>query len=157
MKDTQYMKDENYKVAGAAIPIEFSDGTSYLVSPLSDKDIEELNEWVRSEYISMVRRSGASPEEMGVAFNEAAGIQWMSGVGSKMMASVNGMARLVYQGCLKKHPNISYEKLRELLFHPDNLEKTRQVFERLNGVDAKGKKGRPPKRKLSRKRKSTED
>lgn len=146
--------DENYKVVGASAPLVFHDGTEVSIYPLTDKDIEELNEWVRYRYIRTVRNSlqeGVSDKqyemEMRIAYQEAASLQWLSGIGAKMMASPDGMARLMYQAC---HKEVDYDTLHKLLFHPENLERSVSLFERLNNQPEK--KGRTKKSTVKKKK-----
>lgn len=142
----------NSHTVGASAPITFADGTELLMSPLSDRDIEELNEWVRAEFIKMVRNSLPTdcPNdkyqlEMTLAFSHAVTLSWMSGAGSKFMSTPNGIARLVYQSVLKRQPTITFEKVRELMYSPENIKRSTEIFEQLNT---------PPRKKGAHKKKS---
>lgn len=122
----------------AARPLKFVDGTEYRMSPLSDKDIEELDSWVQSEFLATARKAaeGASEEEyerlMRVAMQEAMGLTWMSGPGAKRMATVYGMTRLCWQSVKRNHPDVTFDELRTKLFDPANIRRLREEFQRLN-------------------------
>lgn len=128
------------------------------LSPLSDKDIEELDEWVQSRFLDRVRVSlkGASPEErresLEIAMQQSVTLTWMSGLGAKILATVPGMARLVYQSALKRHPNITYEEIRARVVDPEDVERINYKFAKLNGMSATGGPTARPRRKAAKKR-----
>lgn len=100
-----------------------------LVTRLTDVDISELDEWVQSRFVKLARASLGDDatqkerdETLRLAMHEAAGLTWMSGQGAKMMASVDGMARLVWQAARSRQPEIAFERIRALMFNPANVQ-----------------------------------
>jgi hypothetical protein len=126
----------------------------YRFSPFGDDDISELDDWVRKEHISTIIKScpeDASEEDktilFGVAAKQASGLQAFSGQGAKILATVTGMTRLVWQGIYRNHEGLTVEALRKVMVHTDNVEVTkdnveaaRRVFAQVNRVpeDKKG-------------------
>ncbi len=133
------------KLAGAAKPVIFTDkdspnGTITLwPEPLSDKDNIELDAWVRHYYL-YTQRSSIDPEAEDeekdrierIAQQTAATLNWYSGLGIQIMASVEGMTQIMYMSVRKRSPKITPDKLRELLMNEQNLEEANKTFEELN-------------------------
>lgn len=138
----------NASITAASLPLEFVetvDGKTrkvYLqMSPLSDVDISELDLWVQTRYIRMARQAAADlPQEkqgaeIEIAQRTAAGLSAFSGAGARMIASVNGMARVVWQSIHAKHPEVSEERIKFLLFNPANLSEANAAFKAANFSD----------------------
>jgi len=157
--------NERGKITGAPRPITFSDGTTYRVSPLSDRDIAELDHWVQARYVAIARDSlppNASQqlreETMTIAMNTALGLTWMSGVGARTMGTIDGMTQLIWQSIHKLHPDVTIEELRNKMFDPANVDEVARTFKEVNPVPKMPheKKGPPPNsRPKSRRRKRT--
>jgi hypothetical protein len=131
------------------------------MAPVTDKDISELDEWVQARYIRIARDSlpsDASPEEreetIRIAMLQAQSLTWLSGHGAKMIATVAGMTRLVWQSIRREHPDVTEEDLREHMFSPENIEAANIAFKKLNSPSKKGPKAkRNTKRAKARKKK----
>lgn len=137
-------------------PITIGDKT-YDMSPLDDAAHDSLDEWVRSKY---VERNVGYLEKLQdkdkalafkVAYDQAASLSWMSPFGARLMGTVEGVARLLYEGIRKNHPDITFEQLKKEMLDPDNIAKANAAFRHLNMPDKKGVKTK----RASRKRKST--
>lgn len=137
------------RLTAASAPLVLA-GVEYRMSPLSDRDIAELDEWVQIRYVNLVLASlpaEAEQEERDAlrvrAAREALGMTWMSGEGARLMATVDGVTRLLWQSLRREHPDIKEEDLRRLLYSPENIAATRHTFTRLNaaprGAEKKGK------------------
>lgn len=130
------------KITGASHDITFADGTTYRMAPLTDRDISELDNWVRSRHIQIAIDAGKDlsdedrMELKEVAMMQAATLSWMSGMGARLMATVDGMARLCWQGIKTNHPLVSLEDLRAKMFDPVNVDEANRVFEKLNLPDS---------------------
>ena len=106
---------------GSPVPITLN-GTEYRFSPLTFNDIEELDNWVRHEY--MRRVLSAMPEDATKADKEMAfsiaqarvvDITWLSGTGAKLIASVKGMVKIAQLSLQKRNPELTSDKLREII------------------------------------------
>lgn len=145
------MSVDEAKLAGAAKPVIFTDkdspnGTITLwPEPLSDRDNIELDSWVRSYYL-YTQRSNIDPEALDedkdrierIAQQTAATLNWYSGLGVQIMASVEGMTQIMYMSVRKRSPKITPDKIRELLMNEQNLEEANKTFEELNLEKEKG-------------------
>lgn len=111
-------KDDNGNKIGE-VALEFK--------PLSDVDIDTLDEWIRVEFITAVRKSlradDVTPEErreeMQIAHETAATLTWLSGRGAQLMACPKGLARLIFQHC--KDCKETFADVRKMMFDPDNV------------------------------------
>lgn len=115
------------------------------MTAFSDVEIAELDEWVRNKYITIARDSippdatqSERDETLRIAFNGASTLTWMSGQGARMMASVDGMAQIVWMGCRAQHKDVSVSQLRALMFNPVNIRESNRKFRELNTPVKKG-------------------
>lgn len=152
------MSDEA-AITGAAVPLKIGD-KEFMMSPLTDRDIVELDLWVQAKYVQIARESARDEnlqernriEEL--ATKTAASLTWMHGTGAQILASVDGMARLVWQAVRKNHPSVSLSELRALMFSEENIKAAQEAFAKANKVPRQSvKKG--ASRKRSQKQKST--
>lgn len=142
-------------------PLQIGDKT-YDVSPLTDEARENLDEWVRSKFVERASKlieqmRTDSDKELGfkVAFRQAASLSWLSGEGAKMIATVDGMARMLYEGIRPNHPEVEYEALRKECFDPSIIMRVNATFNDLHGRNQTEKKLAPRGKSLSPKKKST--
>lgn len=141
-------------VTGGRRPLKIG-GVEYMASQLSDKDIAELDEWLRARFISMARDSLGPDcsqkqidDTLAVAMRDAMGLTWMSGIGARVMASVDGVARLAWQMVHHSHPTVTYEEIRKHMYDPRNMANVNDAFDGLNVGEGKSfKKEREKKRK----------
>lgn len=120
----------NTRLTGASTPVIFSNGFELYLSPLSDKDITELDNWIRARYLH-IQRTGIpkdADEETKerierIAQQTAATLNWYIGYGASMMASIDGLCRILYQASRKNQPKLTYDELHENLLSEDNSEK----------------------------------
>lgn len=137
--------NDDARLVGAAKPVIFSDKDSPSGSitlwpePLSDKDNVELDAWVRKYYLFTQRSSipdGTDEYERDrierIAQETASTLTWYSGLGIRIMASVDGMTQIMYMSIRKQNPRITVEKIRSLLLTEENLEEANKAFEELN-------------------------
>jgi len=122
------------QVAAAPVDIVIG-GKTYRMSPLQDRDVAELDNWLRSRIIRMARDSLAAdePEDMKRITMEAAirfaqGLTWISGEGAQVMDTIDGISRIVWQGVYHNHPEVSYEEVRRSMFQEkDNQHQSLEV------------------------------
>ena len=144
-------------VTAASYPLTLN-GITYSLSPLTDRDIEEVNNWLRASVINMARDSLTSDmskdersEILGVAMKEARSLSWMHGEGSKIITqSIDGVSRVMYQGVVKNHPNVTFaDFLSNMYKDPSGVESSLAIWRELNLKDYEGEDGPPPKREES--------
>lgn len=130
------------------------------MSPLTDRDITELDLWVQVKFVRMARAAaqGLATEEyekeIELAQRTAALLSAFTGQGARMLSTVEGMARVTYLAIRKRNPDITEERLRSLLFNPANLSMVNEAIAKANFPDTpenKGKKGGADKIKARRK------
>lgn len=113
------------------------------MSRLTDRDISELDEWLKAKFIEMARSSltpglsSAEREEtLGVAMRIAMSMTWMSGQGARIIGTIDGISRLLYQSIKARHPDMTYERTRSFIADPRHMEaniaKVNDAFEELN-------------------------
>jgi len=109
------------QVTGASHPVKFGD-RAYDMSPLTDKDIDEVDNWLRSTYLQTARLGleGLNEEErqelLGVALKTARGLSFMSKDGAKIAGSLDGVTRVVWQGLKVNHPSLTYDAFKAEIF-----------------------------------------
>lgn len=133
---------------------------NYRMSPLSDKDYEEINNWIRSSYLQMVRQSftpdmlpAQRQEEIAVAQETARGLNMLSMHGKSVMSTPEGVSLLVWLGIKRNHPDVPLDEISPHFLDP---QKITEVMERWRDVNvgpsrplagAGNKARQPPKKK----------
>jgi hypothetical protein len=152
-------------ITGASHPIELA-GVEYHLSPLTDRDIEELTNWLRASFVRMASESltpemtqAQRDEVLGAAMREARKIDWVSGEGARTMGTLDGISRVLWHGLRKRHPDLTYEAVRALITDAKTVAKASAVFKALNVPDGvvSGGSSQPgsPKDRRSREKKGT--
>lgn len=110
------------QVTAAAFPITIGDAT-YEMSPLTDRDVDEINNWLRASIIKMARDSlvpGMTPAEreelLGVAMTKARQLSFMEGEGARIISSLDGVSRVVWQGLRRRHPELQWDEFKSRVF-----------------------------------------
>jgi hypothetical protein len=136
-------------ITGHSVPIKLGDKV-YNVAPLTDKDIAELDAYVKHVHIQTAIDTAAQvPEQVGdkliaAAVQQASSISFMSPAGAAIIRSTDGVARILWHGLKHNHPGITWEEVRGLIFNRRAIDEANRVFnklnvEPLNEVAAKGK------------------
>lgn len=104
------------QVTAASMPITIGKRT-FEMRPLTDRDVDEINNWLRSTFIQMARnaftpdmKSSEREEMLGVAMSKARKLSFMSGEGAEVIGSIDGVSRVLWQGCRSKHPTLTFEE-----------------------------------------------
>ena len=123
-------------------------GRTYRLSPLTDGDVGELDNWVRARTIRAAREAGRGLPEpeaqtlMREAFAFAATQTWLGVLGGD--CSIDMLARLFWQLVKRHHPDASLEAVRQAIAaDPDELADALDVFDLLH-ASGDAKKGQPP-------------
>ena len=98
----------------------------FVYSPLSLDDIEDLDSWVRKRHIDLAKPHGA--DVVAIALQQATTMTFMSGVGAKLLATVEGMAYLCWLSLSKKHPEVSITESRKWMQDSRNISNVREAF-----------------------------
>lgn len=147
------------RITAAASPITFIDADGnqiqYRFSPLNDKDMDELDEWIQSKVVETAARAikpdmSQAVQEMIMksAHREALVVTWLSEAGAKILGTVHGMTHLCWKSLRKEHPNITEDDIRPLLLLKGNLQKVNEKFGHVNAVP--GYKSKNAKRAKAR-------
>lgn len=138
-----------------AAPVEIRlGGHSFRMSPLTDRDIAELDHWLRARVIRTARESLSSDTSLedkqlviDSAVRVAMSMTWMSGDGARQMATLDGMAQLLWQGIHHNHPTTTPEEIRASLLDPATIEEARETLRRHNFAGNGGQKKTRPRKK----------
>jgi len=150
--------NESQTATAARYPVKIGN-VELLMSPMSDKDISEIDNWLRATYLANARASlngetnqALRNETIAVASKEAMTISLFSEHGKRMLGTVDGMARLLWQSVHRNHPTVTYEELRAQLFDPSNLNAVNEAFNKANnsGEGKNHKSKRQTKKKAKR-------
>lgn len=129
-------------MAMASIPVKFGDA-EYSMSPLTDRDRAELDNWVRSEYLATAKIAAGEPDGehydavMRIALQEAPSMTWIRHPGSKIVATTRGIARLAWQGIKHNHPKVSHDDLIALMSTVVAIKEFREKYGIVNDVEQK--------------------
>jgi hypothetical protein len=128
---------------------------------MSDADIQEMNNWLRSEVIRIARENipknatqSERDEMLQAGIIAASGVSVTKLAGQRMLASIEGWARLVWQMCHRNHPDVTVEQFRAMMTDPANMREASRVFEDLTGGPVKNSESPAPNRKARRATKS---
>lgn len=106
---------------GAPVPVMLG-GREYRFSPLTLEDIEELDNWVRSQY--MRRVLAAIPKDadkadkelaMTIAQRTCVNLTWLSGQGAALIASHAGAIKIAQLALSKRHPELTEDTLKGIM------------------------------------------
>lgn len=136
-------RDNDPRLTGAATPLtlEGDDGETIELStrPLTDRDMDELDAWLRREYVARLEAAteGASEsmrrDVMIHVASTVPSVHFMdAGIGSRMIASPVGLARLIWQSCRRDQPDLKFARLKSMLIRVDNRKKARRHWEDQN-------------------------
>ena len=108
-----------------------------LVLPLTVKKIDELDNWIRVQFLRSIREAADGDQIMiATGMHEMMGYSFFTRRGSKFLASVQGIAKLV-----SLSTGLDYDKSRELITLDVDLTAFHDTFSFLNGLKAKLKSG----------------
>jgi hypothetical protein len=120
-------------------------GRAYRLSPLTDGDVGELDNWVRARTIRTAREAGrglSEPEAhalMRQAFAFAATQTWFGVLGQD--CSIDMLARLFWQLVKRHHPDALLEAVRQAIAaNPDELADALDAFDLLHATGDAEKK-----------------
>lgn len=117
-------------ITAPSYPAVMHDGTEFRLSPLTDRDMDELEAGARARYVALV--VGSLPPELDKAerrelidkaVDEAKTITMMNDSGQELIARTNaGQHRMIWVMCRREHPDLTLDMIREYLLTPKNRE-----------------------------------
>jgi hypothetical protein len=120
------------------------------MSPLTDKDIAELDNWLQSRVVEIAVRAipqnapAALREELlTIALKHATSMSWMTGEGAKQMGTIDGVSRVLWQSLKKEHPDITHDAVRSMMLDPRTIQYALVKFKDLNFGHIKDRKNPP--------------
>jgi hypothetical protein len=129
------------------------------VTPLTDRDISEMDAWVRARVVSTAQASlspSMSKEErqevLTVAMQTAQAESMLSARGAEILGTIDGMARLMWQTIRKHHPEVTVEQLSSWMYNPINVDAATVLFRQLNQQWNKPKNNKGPTPRAGQKR-----
>lgn len=148
--------------AAAPIPI-YIDDKEFLLSPLTDEDIGALSMWMRSRHIHVATLAAEGlPKAAGDrlidrAMMQASSMDIMSHTGAMLIATPDGVARLMFQALRRFHPEVTYQQCQKWMLDPKSLAEVNRGFKMVHGLKAStpDKANGKPKSKNLQRRKST--
>lgn len=140
------------EATGAATPITVCKGKpeqkTWLLSPLVDDDYGILENWVRDEYVALVKRNVVDLSEADRryhtdrAFDQAQLITVDSEVATKRINTPPGVIKILWLSLRHEHPDVTEEIARGLCLNNPEFDKACQDVIRKSGQTAPQKKTR---------------
>lgn len=123
-------------------------GRELMLSPRTQRDDGELEQWLRSRALQMVRDSftpSMTPqqraEELRAAMDYAGSLTVASPSAMQMLRTTDAAIYVLWQSAKKNHPKLTQDELRGLMLDEagnvsdDDLEAAMAVLDHLNGYD----------------------
>jgi hypothetical protein len=114
---------------------------------------------VQARFVYTARKSlppEASKEEreetLRIAMEQAMGMTWLCPAGIRMLSTIDGMARLVWQAAKRNHPTLEVNHVRRYMIQRPNLEAANAVIKRMTATRSEATKKKPNPRKRAKKR-----
>lgn len=143
-------------ITAAAVPAAFivdGEEKEFWLSPLTDKEIDEVDMWLQTRYIDIARRSlencsaAERTETLAIAMQEANSISMLNAQGIAILATITGMTEVAFVSLRKRQPNILKEDVRKWLGINENLMRLNSAFSKANDVGAIHEKNGKSKKK----------
>ena len=134
------MSIDTARATAAPMEIELG-GEKYLLSPFRDKDFGEFTRWVKGRIVQLAKDSldGLPDNERKFllvhAFEKANLIEINSPDAIRAMATLDGAAKLLYLGLRRNHPELTEQKVLEILTEPQSLAKAMDNVDTLMELD----------------------
>ena len=106
---------------------------------LEDVQYDEIDAWLRNEYMMAVRKSlradtSVTPQErtaeLEIAQRTAVGLSFLTGEGARQMSTPKGLTKLIYEHC--EAIPVSEDELRKLMFDVDNVNQVNKALMEVN-------------------------
>ena len=133
------------KLTAAPMELEYNKKI-YRVSPLRDRDLGELQNFIQDKYLSLAKRNldGMSTENKSLllktAFEKATTLRVYSAESSGILNSVEGIAKMSWLSLRKEHSDLTFDQVWDLCNDSNFVENMMQLITELNKVDENGVK-----------------
>lgn len=109
------------------------DGKVYLADPLTDDGYRELDKWIRQRYLEenyavLPEKSEDKKLAMEIIQKTASTLSFFSAEGARLLATVEGMSKLVSILTRKNHPELTQDFVSALLRKPYNVRAVNAVM-----------------------------
>ncbi len=118
-------------LTGAFVTLELSADVVLKLHRLSDRDISELDMWIRGKVVAIARAAitddSTAAEQAALleaGMSKAMRTSWMTGDGRALIASPDGLARILYQADETGH---DYGEIRAMLYDPNVLQRVAEA------------------------------
>jgi len=152
----------NPQIAAASPRVVKIAGKEWFISPLTQEEWAEYMAWIQDEWLAVHKRNAADlePEDrtavLKQAFDQAGRMTLQSIQSQTITESPSGIFRLVWMHLRRRHPDITPEKVAELLNDSQLLADAMAAVERANEGGLEKKTVHRPKRTARRKARKTE-
>lgn len=150
--------NKDTRLTRSRVPIEFRDAKGkkkvLQTRALSDDDMIEIDDWLRREYMRRVEASISDltnetlrERMVATAVRNVATLGMLDGRdGSAMVATVDGLSRILWQSMREDHEELTHQGLKRLLMaDPANMTTGQEHWTEINiGKTGGGKKKRKP-------------
>jgi hypothetical protein len=128
----------------SAAPASFvaSDGVTYLMTPLRDLDLGELDRWVQKRIIETAELSD-NPQTIKYGIEIATLATWAGKYGVAMSSTPEGVARYMWIGLRRNHPALSLQTVLGWTKDDEARAQLYKTFELANGVSGDAGAARP--------------
>lgn len=110
------MDKEEQQLVDAAIPMQIGD-VEYSASMLTDRDYGDYNRWLQSVFIKMGWDAADAQDDPKIkedikqqTLKAATAVRWDSQEGFNIAGSLDGILRIGFQMCKKRHPELQYKQ-----------------------------------------------
>lgn len=137
-------------IASAAPTLVMLGDRQYQLNPLSGADMGAFERWVQTRYLALVKEQTADlrTEErerlLDNAFARAAAITFSSPQAIQALLTLEGATYALWLGLKRSHPELTLERVRDLLIDPKTIDAAMERFADLNRLPGAEKKTAPP-------------
>jgi hypothetical protein len=134
-------------MTAASYPVTLG-GQTFQMSPMTDRDIDEISNWIRSSIIQTARLSltddmtqFARDEVLRAAVAQARAVTFGEPSSAPYFRSPEGVARVYFQCVKKNHPQLEFSEFRKLVKSQADIEEAQRVWNELNLPEKKPEAG----------------
>lgn len=129
-------------VTKATYPITLGD-QEFNLTPLSIKDIETIDNWLRKKVIRSAAEASSEVDDpalsariMDSAMSKAASISMLTPSGMSSLMTPLGIAKIFHVSLIKEHPDLTLEDIASLVSKPGAMDSAFQEFQAANDMGA---------------------
>jgi hypothetical protein len=126
------------QLTAATVPVIIG-AFEYQASPLTDRDNDELDNWLKHHIVNTARelmKGETDPifrrEFIEIAQERSLLASFQSYIGVQVFGTPIGLARMVWQLIKKSHPKVTHQELVSQMRDDKNIERVMEVFQALH-------------------------